>query len=152
MDPVTGLSLGRIALGIGALAAPGTTARLFGVDPDANPQLGIFGRMFGAREIALGAVTLAARGSLRRNLTVVGIAVDGADAASGVVELAGGGMPKLQGGALVAVATTIGLLLRTRKGRVRELAGTERLEPATLAGPQPAVPGDVQPPVAGGGP
>lgn len=34
--------------------------------------------------------------------------------------------------ALVAVATTIGLLLRTRKGRVRELAGTERLEPATL--------------------
>ena len=34
--------------------------------------------------------------------------------------------------ALVAVATTIGLLLRTRKGRVRELAGTARLEPATL--------------------
>ncbi len=34
--------------------------------------------------------------------------------------------------ALVAVATTIGLLLRTRKGRVRTLAGTERLEPATL--------------------
>ena len=34
--------------------------------------------------------------------------------------------------ALVAVATTIGLLLRTRKGRVRELAGTARLEPVTL--------------------
>lgn len=34
--------------------------------------------------------------------------------------------------ALVAVATTIGLRPRTRKGRVRELAGTERLEPATL--------------------
>ena len=34
--------------------------------------------------------------------------------------------------ALVAVATTIGLLLRTRKGRVRELAGAARLEPATL--------------------
>ena len=34
--------------------------------------------------------------------------------------------------ALVAVATTIGLLLRTRKGRVRTLAGTARLEPATL--------------------
>ena len=34
--------------------------------------------------------------------------------------------------ALVAVATTIGLLLRTRKGRVRELAGAARLEPAML--------------------
>ena len=31
--------------------------------------------------------------------------------------------------ALVAVATAIGLLLRARKGRVRKLADTERLEP-----------------------
>ena len=34
--------------------------------------------------------------------------------------------------ALVAAATAIGLLLRARKGRVRELAGAERLEPAAL--------------------
>lgn len=104
MDPVTGLSLGRILIGIGALFAPSTTAKLFGLDPTANPQLGIFGRMFGAREIALGAVTLVSRGSLRRNLTAVGISVDAADAASGVLEIGAGGMPKVQGGALVGVA------------------------------------------------
>lgn len=104
MDPVTGLSLGRILIGIAALVSPSATARLFGVTPAANPQLGIFGRMFGAREIALGAVTLASKGALRRNLTVVGIAVDGADVASGALEVAGGGVPKLQGGALIGVA------------------------------------------------
>lgn len=104
MDPVTGLSLGRIVIGIGALVSPSTTAKLFGLDPTTNPQLGVFGRMFGAREIALGAVTLVSKGALRRNLTLVGIAVDGADAASGVIEVKGGGAPKLQGGALVGVA------------------------------------------------
>lgn len=104
MDPVTGLSLGRIVIGLGSLLAPSATARLFGIDAGANPQIGIINRMFGAREIALGAVTLASKGSLRRNLTVVGIAVDGADVASGALEVAGGGLPKLQGGALVAVA------------------------------------------------
>ncbi|HWJ07724.1 MAG TPA: hypothetical protein VNS46_00015 [Nocardioides sp.] len=104
MDPVTGLSLGRIVVGIGSLLAPSATARLFGVDAAANPQLGVFSRMFGAREIALGAVTLASKGSLRRNLTVVGIAVDGSDIASGALEVASGGLPKVQGGALVGVA------------------------------------------------
>ncbi len=104
MDPVTGLSLGRIVIGIGSLVAPSATARLFGIDPAANPNMGVINRMFGAREVALGAVTLVSKGSLRRNLTVVGIAVDGADAASGALEIAGGGLPKLQGGALVGIA------------------------------------------------
>lgn len=104
MDPVTGLSLGRVVVGIMALVAPSATAKLFGIDAAANPQLGLFSRMFGAREIALGAVTLVSKGALRRNLTAVGIAVDGADVASGVVEIGTGGAPKLQGGALVGVA------------------------------------------------
>jgi hypothetical protein len=104
MDPVTGISLGRIVLGVGALAAPTTTASLLGLDPDRNPQLSYWGRMFGAREIALGAVTLVARGSARRNLVVVGIAVDGADAATGFLELTSDNVPKLTSGALVGVA------------------------------------------------
>ncbi|GAA4826039.1 DUF4267 domain-containing protein [Nocardioides caeni] len=104
MDPVTGLSLGRILIGIGALVAPGPTAKAFGLDPARNPQLSFFGRMFGAREIALGAVTLASRGSLRRNLTLVGVAVDGADAASGIAELKGGAVPKPAAGLLAGVA------------------------------------------------
>ncbi|WP_418059177.1 hypothetical protein [Pimelobacter simplex] len=104
MDPVTGLSLGRIALGVGALAAPTTTAKVFGLDPVGNPQLSYFGRMFGAREIALGAVTLVSKGRLRRNLTLVGIAVDGADAVTGVVELQGDAVPKPSAGMLAGVA------------------------------------------------
>lgn len=104
MDPVTGLSVGRIVIGIAALVAPAPTAKLFGLDPAANRQLGFFGRMFGAREIALGAVTLASRGSLRRNLTLVGMAVDAADAASGAVELESANVPKMAGGALIGVA------------------------------------------------
>ena len=119
MDPASGISLGRIAIGIGALTAPATTARLFGLDPVANPQLGYFSRMFGTREIALGAVTLLSRGTLRRNLTLVGIAVDGADVATGVLELNARAVPKPAGALLVgaglgAVGSGIAALVLNR--------------------------------------
>ncbi|WP_408899520.1 DUF4267 domain-containing protein [Nocardioides sp. R1-1] len=104
MDPVTGLSLGRIVIGVGALAAPSTTARVFGLDPEANPQLAYMGRMFGAREVALGALTLASRGPLRRNLTAVGVAVDGADLANGLIELTRSNVTKVASGLLVGAA------------------------------------------------
>ena len=39
-------------------------------------------RLFGSREIALGAATLLATGATRRNLVLAGIAVDVADAAA----------------------------------------------------------------------
>ncbi len=119
MDPVTGISIGRIVLGAGALAAPAATARVFGLDPVTNPQLSYFGRMFGAREIALGAVTLVARGSLRRNLTLVGIAVDGADAATGIIELTEGNVPKWSAGMLIGAAggaVGSGVLSLARRG------------------------------------
>ena len=119
MDPVSGISLGRIAIGVGSLTAPAATAKLFGLDPVANPQLGYFGRMFGTREIALGTVTLLSRGALRRNLTLVGIAVDGADVATGVLELHARSIPKpagamLVGAALGAVGSGIAGLVRNR--------------------------------------
>lgn len=104
MDPVTGLSLGRIAIGTGALIDPDATARLFGLDPETNPQLRAMSRMFGAREVALGAVTLVARGRLRRNLVLVGIAVDGADALTGALELGEDAVPRSAAGVLSAVA------------------------------------------------
>lgn len=121
MDPVTGLSLARIAIGAGALAAPGPTAKAFGLDPAANPQLGYFGRMFGAREIALGAVTLVSKGALRRNLTLVGIAVDGSDAAAGAIEMGARTVPKMSGGMLIGAAlSAVGagvVALVTRRGK-----------------------------------
>ena len=83
MNPVTGLALGRIAIGIGALASPDLASKLFRLDGENNPQLGYMTRMFGSREIALGAATLIATGSARRKLVALGVFVDGADAFAG---------------------------------------------------------------------
>lgn len=104
MDPVTGLSLGRIAIGVGSIVSPNTTARLFGLKPAANPQLGYFARMFGVREIALGSLTLLAKGDMRRTMVIAGMAVDGGDAATGAIAIARKEVGILTGGMLIAVA------------------------------------------------
>jgi hypothetical protein len=104
MNPVTGLSLGRIAIGAVALASPPLAGRLFRLDTAANPQLPYLARMFGSREIALGAVTLLASGTTRRNLVAAGIAVDAADAVAGVLAARDGYVSKPTGGFLTAPA------------------------------------------------
>ncbi|UMG92452.1 DUF4267 domain-containing protein [Nocardioides sp. TF02-7] len=104
MDPVTGLSLGRIAIGVGSIVAPARTSRLFGLHPAANPQLPYFARMFGVREIAIGALTLMAKGDVRRTLVTAGVAVDAGDAATGAMGLARKDFPLLAGGMLVVAA------------------------------------------------
>jgi hypothetical protein len=90
MNPVIGLSLGRIAVGAVAVANPDLAARLFQLDTANNPQLPYVTRLFGVREIAIGAVTVLARGTSRRNLTVAGILVDAGDAATGYLALKDG--------------------------------------------------------------
>ena len=62
MEPIVGLAYGRIAVGALSLLSPSLTARLFLLDPKANPQLSYMGRMFGSREVVLGALTLASSG------------------------------------------------------------------------------------------
>lgn len=104
MDPVTGLSLGRIAVGVGAFFAPEPTARVFGLSPETNAHLPYMSRMFGAREIAVGALTLAASGEARRKLAAVGVAIDAADAANGVLELKSQRVPVRAGAMLAGVA------------------------------------------------
>ena len=83
MNPVTGLALGRIAIGIAALASPELATKVSRLDGANNPQLSYMTRMFASREIALGAVTLVAKGTARRKLVGLGIFVDGADAFAG---------------------------------------------------------------------
>jgi hypothetical protein len=83
MKPVTGLALGRIAIGVTALASPELTTKLFRLDLQRNPQMPYMTRLFGSREIALGAITLLAKGSARRRLVALGIAIDGADGLAG---------------------------------------------------------------------
>jgi hypothetical protein len=103
MEPITGLAYGRIAIGALSLLSPSLTARLFLLDPKSNPQLSYMGRMFGSREIALGVITLASSGEARRRLVQLGVAVDGADAYTGIVVSASGAVPK-KAGLLLTVA------------------------------------------------
>lgn len=89
MDPVTGLSLGRIALGAVSIVRPDLAAGTFRLDPAANRQLPYVLRLFGAREVALGALTLLTPRARRRSLLLAGIAVDAADVATAVQGLRG---------------------------------------------------------------
>lgn len=104
MDPVTGLALGRVAIGTVALASPTLAARLFQLDAAGNPQLAYMSRMFGSREIALGAAGLLARGRARRAVVVGGIAVDAADAVAGVLAVRDGSVTSRAGAGLTAPA------------------------------------------------
>ena len=102
MDPITGLAYGRIAVGATSLLSPRLAAKLFMLDPELNPQLAPVTRMFGSREIALGGLTLASAGAARERMIQIGIAVDGADAFTGLAAAASGAMSK-RGGIMLAL-------------------------------------------------
>ena len=104
MNPVIGLSLGRIAVGALSFARPAVATKMFGVDIRDNPQGPYLTRLFGSREIAIGTATLLARGKTRRNLVVAGIAVDAADAATGVLGVQDKSVPARTGAMLVVPA------------------------------------------------
>jgi hypothetical protein len=104
MDPITGLAVGRIAVGTISLLSPGLAARLFLLNPKTNPQLPYVTRLFGSREIALGGLTLAASGAARRQLVQVGLAVDSADAVTGLIGTVNGSVPKPAGLLMTLVA------------------------------------------------
>jgi hypothetical protein len=104
MNPVNGLALGRIAIGLTALASPDLVGKLFRLDVPGNPQLRYMSRMFGSREIALGAITLLARGNARRRLVALGMAVDGADAFAGYDSMRTGAVSQSVGVFLTAPA------------------------------------------------
>jgi hypothetical protein len=116
MNPVNGLALGRIAIGLTALASPDLAGKLFRLDVARNPQLPYMSRLFGSREVALGALTLIAKGKARRRLVALGMAVDGADAFAGYDAMRTGSVPQsvgvfLTGPALGAVLTgAVGLV------------------------------------------
>ena len=104
MNPVTGLSLGRIAVGVLSFVQPGLVAKMFGLDLEKNPQGPYFARLFGSREVAIGTATLLARGKTRRNLVLAGIGVDLADAATGVLGIQDKTVPARSGAMLVVPA------------------------------------------------
>jgi len=104
MDPITGLAYGRIAVGTLALLSPKLAARAFLLNPETNPQVSYVTRLFGSREVALGAITLASSGAARERMIQLGIAVDGADIVTGVAAASTGTVPKRAGVLMALVA------------------------------------------------
>jgi hypothetical protein len=84
----------RVAIGVGAWATPNLAGRLFGLDPANNPQASYVGRLFGARDLALGAGALTSEGEARRRWIQLGMACDLADAAAGYIAGRTGVLPK----------------------------------------------------------
>jgi hypothetical protein len=75
----------RANIGLGAWLAPRLAGRLFGLDAEANPQLPYVGRLFGVRDVALGAGVAASSGNARRLWLQIGMACDAADAVAGLI-------------------------------------------------------------------
>jgi hypothetical protein len=90
---VQGLVGLRGAIGVGAWLAPRSSGRLFGLDPDANPQSPYLGRLFGARDAALAFGLSASSGSQRSQWLRIGIACDLADAGAGLLAGRRGELP-----------------------------------------------------------
>jgi hypothetical protein len=108
-DTAKALAVGRVVLGAIALVFPTLAARIFMLKVSSNPQLPYMTRLFGAREIAVGALTLTAPESARTSMVGLGMAVDGSDAIAGFAAARSGAVSKpvgvlLTGGALAAVA------------------------------------------------
>jgi hypothetical protein len=95
----------RGAVGAGAWLAPKMSGRLFGLDPDANPQTPYIGRLFGARDVALAYGVMASEGAQRAQWLSVGIACDIADAAAGWLAGRRGELPRHS--AVMVTATAI---------------------------------------------
>ena len=108
-DTAKSLAIGRIALGAVALLFPVLAAWLFMLSSKNNPQLPYMTRLFAAREIAVGALTLTAPESSRTTMVSLGMAIDGSDAVAGLAATRSGAVSKpvgvlLTGAALGAVA------------------------------------------------
>jgi uncharacterized protein (DUF2062 family) len=124
MNSVTGLSLGRIGIGLASLIRPDVVQSTMGTTTT-NPLLT---QWFGSREVALGAATLLASGGPRRTLVLIGMAVDGADAATAYQAVEKELMPRTIGLAFTGVAAgaVVAGLLGLRVGTVVKLTRAEK--------------------------
>jgi hypothetical protein len=82
---VRNVSLFRILVGATSWLAPNLAGRLFGLDPSSNPQAPYIARLFGVRDLVLGAGALQTSGQPQRQLIQLGLMCDVADAAAGLL-------------------------------------------------------------------
>ena len=84
---------------------PNLSGRLFGLDPEGNPQPAYLGRLFGARDVALGAGVLRSpRRSRRTPGSTAGLACDVADVGAGVLAGVRGQLPPAAAALVTATA------------------------------------------------
>jgi hypothetical protein len=103
---IAGLVSARSAIGVGAWLAPRLSGRLFGLDPDQNPQAPYLARLFGVRDAALGYGLSTSQGAQRSLWLRIGIACDLADAAAGIFAGRRGELPPFA--AVVVTGTALG--------------------------------------------
>lgn len=117
MNPALGLAAARIVIGGVAIAAPELGTKLFRLNAATNPQLPYMTRLFGSRELVLGAATLLARGKVQRNLVIAGIAVDATDATAAYLAGASNSVDRttMVSLAVPAVAATLAGLAGVRR-------------------------------------
>jgi hypothetical protein len=103
----------RTALGILTLLAPRLAGRAFLLDPAANLQLPLIGRMWGIRNLSLAAGMFAATGANRRQWWRLQPAVDALDFLAIATEWRRGAVPGPAAGLMSAtalIASTLGAL------------------------------------------
>lgn len=102
-DPLVGLAVGRVALGVAALLGPNALVRAFGM-PN-SPSLSYLTRIYGARAVALGVGYLAEPPSGRRRWHRIALAVDTSDTVTAIGHLIRRDVPVRS---VVALATITG--------------------------------------------
>jgi len=90
---LSAIAISRIAVGASAWLTPNLSGRIFGLDPEGNPQLPYVGRLFGARDVVLGAGALRSPRKQKDAWVTAGLACDVADVAAGALAGARGQLP-----------------------------------------------------------
>jgi hypothetical protein len=98
------VAVGRIVVGASAYLTPNLSGRLFGLDPDGNPQLPYIGRLFGARDVALGAGVLRSSKKQKDAWATAGLACDVADVGAGALAGIRGQLPPAAAALVTATA------------------------------------------------
>src|SRR3954447_7065814 len=100
----------RTVVGASAWLAPRLSGKGFGLDADANPQSPYLGRLFGARDVAMGIGTMQSTGAARDQWLKLGVGVDIADAIAAVAAGRAGYLPPVSA-ALVFAPAIAGVFL-----------------------------------------
>jgi len=98
------IAIGRIAVGASAWLTPNLSGRIFGLDPEGNPQLPYVGRLFGARDVVLGAGAIRSPRKQKDAWLTAGLACDVADVAAGALAGARGQLPPAAAALVTATA------------------------------------------------